>query len=328
MARSKKNNVEKIITIQDKTLRKWLSEAQIFWRSAPRQFFVQCVSSGLGFTAGMTTFQLIGVGTRISCATPVLGPIVGAVGVGVASALAGQVSFAVEEVMKGRKLDWANPYKNVSGRDIVWDAISGIIIFKSVGGRFRNLLPSDVLKPGAMAVESLPAKGKEYVTGTQKQELKRLYKTYGCHHCGTKSGPPIGDHMPCNKFVWGGAKEPPKYKTITNPFNKKFREALGLPVGPPPQRYYPQCRKCSNIQAAVVRANKGTKLIVHFGNIQKEHLTGVVVGLRQGRKQSLRGGGGGGGGTGPKRSEFNFQDAKSLESLEALITQLQQVFLQ
>eukprot|EP01025_Chloroclados_australasicus_P046835 TRINITY_DN5178_c0_g3_i3.p1 TRINITY_DN5178_c0_g3~~TRINITY_DN5178_c0_g3_i3.p1 ORF type:complete len:312 (-),score=15.08 TRINITY_DN5178_c0_g3_i3:632-1567(-) len=300
---------------------KWVQRIEVFFQSAPKQFFVQCLSSGLGFTAGIATVQVLGVATRVSCATPVIGPISGVIGVGLASAVAGQVSFAVEQCMNGNSFSWDNPYQNVRGKDLFWDALCGIVIFKIAGGQFRNVLPSDVIKPGAMAVESLPAKGKEYVTGTQKLELQRLYKKYGCHHCGSKAGAPIGDHMPCNKHVWGGANEPPKYKTITNPVHKWVRQSLGMPVAPPEQRYFPQCRTCSNIQSAVVRANKRTKLILHLGSAYNpQQLTGMVVGLRRGRSRRQQHIRGGGGLSAKKRVKIydEFKDKRSKQLLDTL----------
>ncbi|KAK9867102.1 hypothetical protein WJX84_001221 [Apatococcus fuscideae] len=51
------------------------------------------------------------------------------------------------------------------------------------------------------------------------------------------------------------------------------RSATGL------QRFYPQCRGCSQLQAAAVRANK-TKLIMHRGGPRSWYFAGVLVGLR------------------------------------------------
>ncbi len=45
-----------------------------------------------------------------------------------------------------------------------------------MGGRFRNLMPSNLLHPGACAVESLPAPGNEYASQMAKGELRRLFK--------------------------------------------------------------------------------------------------------------------------------------------------------
>jgi hypothetical protein len=47
-----------------------------------------------------------------------------------------------------------------------------------MGGRFRNLMPSDLVKPGACTVESLPAPGNEYASQMAKGELRRLFHRY------------------------------------------------------------------------------------------------------------------------------------------------------
>jgi hypothetical protein len=137
-----------------------------------------------------------------------------------------------------------------------------------MGGRFRNLMPSNLLHPGACAVESLPAPGSEYASQMAKGELRRLFKRSaaalfvagapllavtccvsisakwhlcaclsggvvaaaregllagageqqeacnqhtlavascrdGCHHCGTRRGRVIGDHIPPNRLIRG-----------------------------------------------------------------------------------------------------------------------------
>lgn len=53
-----------------------------------------------------------------------------------------------------------------------------------MGGRFSSLLPSDIAQPGALAFESIPAKGPEYADSSVKRELVRIFKRDGCHHCG------------------------------------------------------------------------------------------------------------------------------------------------
>ena len=45
------------------------------------------------------------------------------------------------------------------------------------------------------------------------------------------------------------------------------RAGRALNLGAEPQRYYPQCGKCSQRQAAAVRANRRT-LVLHFGGIR------------------------------------------------------------
>lgn len=84
--------------------------------------------------------QLFGLVFRVSCATPVLGPAVGLLGVGFANALAGQASKHTRKLL----VDKANPNKPgfweaPDPEDVVLDALLGAAIFKVrlavLGGR-------------------------------------------------------------------------------------------------------------------------------------------------------------------------------------------------
>ena len=44
-----------------------------------------------------------------------------------------------------------------------------------MGGRFRSVMPSNLVYPGACAIESLPAPGSEYASHAAKGELRRLF---------------------------------------------------------------------------------------------------------------------------------------------------------
>lgn len=84
--------------------------------------------------------------------------------------------------------------------------------------------------PGAHAGESIPAGPGPRPTAAQQGEINKIGQDTGCHTCGTKdpgtkSGNFVGDHQPPTK--------------INPPGN--------------PQRYYPQCKGCSNIQGGKVR---------------------------------------------------------------------------
>lgn len=68
---------------------------------------------------------------KVSCATPVLGPAVGIMGVGVANVLAGQASKHTRKLL----VDGANPRKpgfweKPDVEDLVLDAVLGAAIFK------------------------------------------------------------------------------------------------------------------------------------------------------------------------------------------------------
>ena len=45
-----------------------------------------------------------------------------------------------------------------------------------MGGRFRNMMPSDLFHAGAIARESLPAAGRQYATDVPRRELLRMLK--------------------------------------------------------------------------------------------------------------------------------------------------------
>lgn len=47
-----------------------------------------------------------------------------------------------------------------------------------MGGRYRNVMPSDLFKRGALARGSLPAPGKQYASENFKDELRILMRRY------------------------------------------------------------------------------------------------------------------------------------------------------
>ena len=186
----------------------------------------------------------------------------------------------------------------------------------------------------------------------------------GCHHCGTRHGRVIGDHIPPNKFVHGSAatvrsapspaagrapvvaasqflsaaaRSQPRggfYRPGASTYTPggavaaaldltwtlatgaaravarvgpprprprprlgrvvrqwvartsltlawRAREALGL--NPTRQRYFPQCRPCSQLQSVAVRTGRLT-LKLHAGGAKPAHYAGPLVGLRHYRE--------------------------------------------
>ncbi|PSC67403.1 pfkB family carbohydrate kinase [Micractinium conductrix] len=258
------------------------------------------------FTAGLAAAQGVGMALRVSCATPVVGPVGGLLGVGLASAAAGQASIATRQYLADRKVPGvqAPPFRGVRSEDLVVDALLGIAFFKVMGGRFRSVMPSDVAKVGAIARESMPAAGVEYATEKYRIELRRLFRRDGCHHCGTRRGAVIGDHMPPNKYVKEYVKTAER-AFFKLPFVKQAAEALAIPTGPPKQRYYPQCTSCCEKQSAAVRNDK-LKLVFHEvlhhgGRSQAWHYAGTLLGLRHYSGGSAGGGSAGYGANGRRR---------------------------
>lgn len=259
------------------------------------------------FWTGLATAQAAGVALRVSCATPVAGPIGGFLGVGFASALAGQAAIKCRMWEKDHKLPWQYSrgiMQGVHSRDVLVDAALGIALFKFMGGRFRSVMPSDLLKVGAIGKESLPAGGPAYATEEKRGEILRFFRRDGCHHCGTRKGPSIGDHMPPNKMVAETIKAMKKtlglHKLFNMPYVRKAAASMNIPVGPPRQRYYPQCQSCSQKQASAVRMGRSIlvmhEVLHHGGKGTAWHYAGVLLGMRHNfdrpSSSSYRGGSG------------------------------------
>eukprot|EP00051_Salpingoeca_urceolata_P023925 m.412516 g.412516 ORF g.412516 m.412516 type:complete len:302 (+) comp20170_c2_seq6:1288-2193(+) len=127
-------------------------------------------------------------------------------------------------------------------------AFSGMAVFLLFGGRFFAVAPSHVCFTGAYAKQwaSLPARGASYATTTQKRTLRGLARRAGCHSCGVRrTAHWVADHMPPNAVVQ--QVEQRQQSTV-------IRRLLAYVFRPSrqPQRFYPQCRPCSQQQAAVL----------------------------------------------------------------------------
>jgi hypothetical protein len=374
------------------------------------------------------SFQAACFAARLSCATPLIAPTFGALGVALSSALAGQASLRVRRATRADGRD--PPPRMWRKADVVCDAVMGVVLFRAMGGRYRALLPSDLVKPGACAVESLPAPGSQYATDVAKGELARLMRRWvagvgwvegwagfparrpraptrappppsppsdGCHHCGSRHGRVIGDHIPPNKVVFGGAAanggggpgrrplaptsaaaavaqfiatsartqpkggaywrgrsasgggavgaaldaawsvgslvarsaglaagrgagrarpRPRPTRAVRQWIARqrvtlawRAREAVGL--NPTRQRYYPQCRPCSQLQAVAVRTERLT-LKAHAAGPRPWHFSGVLTGLRHYQEPRGRGAAPAGG------------DDNVLEELRAAVQRLQE----
>jgi hypothetical protein len=157
----------------------------------------QLAAAGAAYRLGITAAQIVGLTLRVSCRTPVLGPALGAAGVGFASALAGQAARHARALLApppppppcadgaARTCRWWRPAR-VAPEEALLDAALGLLIFKAAGGRFSSVMPSDLAAPGALAFESLPAAGRDYAGSGARRELARIFRRDGCHHCGAR----------------------------------------------------------------------------------------------------------------------------------------------
>lgn len=76
--------------------------------------------------------QFLGIACRVSCASPVLGPSMGIVGVGVASAMGGQAALHCQHHFKtGRHPLSLAPQAAFLRKDLLLDACMGIILYKA-----------------------------------------------------------------------------------------------------------------------------------------------------------------------------------------------------
>lgn len=183
---------------------------------------------------------------NVSCANP-LGTVLGIVAVvsSVETAVAFNALLAQPTFSLTNFQEWLYRKENLV------QAAVGLVAFKVLGGKFRNLMPSDVRYPGALARVSIPARGISYANDVQKAIVADLFKQFGCHHCGKRTGESISDHMPPNVIVHG-----PRKLLINSKNLQKTDEAAG-------QRFYPQCRDCIKLQSTALR-HGGRRLVLHW----------------------------------------------------------------
>ena len=254
-------------------------------------FGLQLLVSSVAYASGLGLIQMIGAGLRVSCKTRILGPCLGAVGVAMASALSGQATRHLRSQMEQGK----NPieafktpfWKGAELEEVLIDALSGMVLFKLSGGAFRRLMPSDLRAPGAHAFSSVPVSAADYASESQKSQLTRIFKRDGCHHCGTKRGPVIGDHIPPTKLVTEVRKEAVSLEDL--PYLLRQIRLFFIKDADMKQAYFAQCQRCSLSQAALMRRYSGASggklrrsaLVMHGLMIQPGLLPGIIVGLRQ-----------------------------------------------
>lgn len=137
---------------------------------------------------------------------------------------------------------------NVFTFTLIYRCAVGLLAFHLLGGRFWAIAPSSYTTPGSFARQSLPAT-KDYISPNQRPLLYAIGKRYGCHTCGTRVPPFIGDHMPP--------------LSIAEKWNTSWYRKLG--IWPKIRyRFYPHCAKCSQNQSTVLRiAGKKVQSALH-----------------------------------------------------------------
>ncbi|KAJ7376366.1 hypothetical protein OS493_035111 [Desmophyllum pertusum] len=135
---------------------------------------------------------------------------------------------------------------SVCYKDTPLYGFASLVVFKLLGGKFRSVLPSSLIHPGAFARGYIPAKGQNYASVAVRQKLTLLGKKYGCHSCGKRWRTSfVGDHMPPNKLVRKGQR----------------------------QWFYPQCTSCSSLQGAAVSSmSRLLRVKTHGSSLRLYHL--------------------------------------------------------
>lgn len=140
---------------------------------------------------------------RITSNLRIIGSVCGGVSVIIAGTTASLVFLSsvllLKEIKLGsmktltEKLHSLMPNKTitiaVSSKDIPICGVVSLVVFKLLGGRFRSVLPSSLIHPGAFARRSIPAKGKKYASDGVKnrlallgESLKTIVKWERFHH--------------------------------------------------------------------------------------------------------------------------------------------------
>ncbi|KAH9564680.1 hypothetical protein CY35_04G037600 [Sphagnum magellanicum] len=227
-------------------------------------------AASLSFCSTLAVGQAAGRVLRVSCATPLLGSMLGGLAVAAASVAAAQVSFTVRGMWEHNSKK--QKQKFISTESVWFHAMFGLIAFKVLGGSCQNMMPSNVIHPGAWARASIPARGSKYANETEANLIKDLFKQYGCHHCGTRHGQSIADHMPPNAIL--KQSQARKFQRLLRNLNQLF-----VKKQPIMQRLFPQCSSCMKLQSAALRHGKST-FVFHFqqGIPQPPYWTGFCIG--------------------------------------------------
>ncbi|KXZ51892.1 hypothetical protein GPECTOR_11g326 [Gonium pectorale] len=248
---------------------------QIASHPAVQQLEAGALQLGISCAAYNSTLAVCHVAAgcaRISCATPLLGPLWGFASVALASAAAGHVSrasLAALQHSERRREGLLGALRLLPGQlgrawdaqEVALDMALGPAVFKLLcRHEFRRLLPSHLAKPGAFGSMHIPTGPTEYSTATEKAQLSVIFGRYGCHTCGSLRNGVIGDHQPPYKIVKDALAAREAARTSLNLEGLLVRVADFLCLKDPAlkQVYFAQCKDCSALQAQLMRCGTRT----------------------------------------------------------------------
>ncbi|CAM9114088.1 unnamed protein product [Phaeothamnion confervicola] len=227
----------------------------------------RCLAGGSAFFACLVASQALQGALRISTGTPLGIPsLIGLATVCGASAAAVGVSEAAGSFLTtgdARKV-LSLPQAQAAPENL--EALAGVgafgvAAFRALGGRFHSIAPSRLDSLGSFAHSPFSLRATlNYATAQEKVALSKLGEVFGCHSCGGRRGPFHADHMP-----------PVKVVAAANA--RLWRRMLRATVS---QRFYPQCKACSELQSSAVRNASGA-FVYHFRALRPYHATGALV---------------------------------------------------
>ncbi|KAL3790821.1 hypothetical protein HJC23_004722 [Cyclotella cryptica] len=165
--------------------------------------------------------------------------------------------------------------------------ILGLLTYKTIlRSHFTSLSPSSYTARGSFARIGIPAPSNfNYATSSQRSQLERIGRTWGCHTCGSRMFFSNLSKRDWNKPRFHGDHIPPV--SVAKQLNERwYRKKFGWKVS---QKFYPQCRDCSNKQGGLLSkaihaghrnlrsVGGGEESYFHGGRLRIGHLTGGVV---------------------------------------------------
>ena len=193
---------------------------------------------------------------RLSSNLKYTSSILGCASVTLASFGASWAAFRVIYLLRDKN----RTKQSLTEPELLLSTVGSVIIFRALGGKFNSMLPSNLMFPGAFAVEWVPAlKESEFATSGERVVLNSMGQKHGCHSCGKRKWTHfVGDHQPPSKI-------------LSNFPSQAISESSNMPL----QRFYPQCSKCSNLQGGLLTRENGKQhrkaYVTHASSLRVRH---------------------------------------------------------
>ena len=208
---------------------------------------------------------------RVSYSPGLPSSLLGLVSVTVAGCGASLISMVALSEIHESSVNW--PF---TSRDLLLSTITSVVMFRALGGRFGAVLPSNLTRPGAFAAEWIPAyMGSQPATSRERTLIKAMGSKYGCHSCGRRMLVDfVADHQPPSKLLGN-------HRNVTHQNgsgNHRNGNSIGRHLSGSGetdhllQRFYPQCRQCSQLQGGVLAQTKESSIRSHPKSI-RTHLS-------------------------------------------------------